>query len=62
MTDRPTTFHTCRHCIYSRTHMDGMYIIAYILYTCILYIASFQLFCLQCFDAVGWVAGRASGP
>ena len=42
--------------------MDGMYIIAYILYTCILYIASFQLFCLQCFDAVGWVAGRASGP
>ena len=19
-------------------------------------------YCLQCFDAVGWVAGRASGP
>ena len=22
---------------------------------------SFSFFCLQCFDAVGWAAGRASG-
>ena len=25
------------------------------------YFFSFSLLCLQCFDAVGWVAGRASG-
>jgi len=28
---------------------------------CLLYINTWFLFCLQCFDAVGWAAGRASG-
>jgi len=34
---------------------QGLYI--YVSYYCILLCH----FCLQCFDAVGWVAGRASG-
>jgi len=27
----------------------------------VLYVISSNIICLQCFDAVGWVAGRASG-
>ena len=26
-----------------------------------LFSSNFYMFCLQCFDAVGWAAGRASG-
>jgi len=29
-------------------------------YISLMYISQLQSFCLQCFDAVGWVAGRAS--
>jgi len=29
--------------------------------TCDFYVMHNETFCLQCFDAVGWVAGRASG-
>jgi len=30
-------------------------------HVCIILMLSIFLFCLQCFDAVGWAAGRASG-
>jgi len=32
-----------------------------ILCCCYWFGSSYQLQCLQCFNAVGWVAGRASG-
>ena len=32
------------------------YLLNYILFDCL-----FDYFCLQCFDSVGWAAGRASG-
>jgi len=28
---------------------------------CNIFLISFRQICLQCFDAVGWAAGRASG-
>ena len=30
-------------------------------FSILLYFVAFKHFCLHCFDAVGWVAGRASG-
>jgi len=42
---------------YSSPHCHVQQEDNYIYFTCILSL----MFCLQCFDAVGWVAGRASG-
>jgi len=30
-------------------------------YICVILLTCCSEFCLQCFDAVGWTAGRASG-
>ena len=44
--------HTCMTCILSTTYIAEFDPLTF---------SAFSAFCLQCFDAVGWAAGRASG-